>query len=73
MTIDPPMEAALAATCQAMDDIADGNAPSHAATAFALLEAVGDQPPQTRLYTVATQAAARLLIDGGAATREARP
>ena len=51
----------------ALDAIAEHTAPSHTETAFALMECVEDQPRATRLYTVATQAAARLLIDGGAA------
>ncbi len=61
------MRRVLADVGGALDAIADNHAPSHTETAFALMECVEDQPRETRLYAVATQAAARLLIDGGAA------
>lgn len=71
MTLDPCLQQQLLDTGRALDAIASGTAPSHTETAFALLEAVEHQPRETRLYTVATQAAARLLQDGGAASKTA--
>lgn len=61
------MHRVLADVGEQLDAIAADNAPTHAETAFALMECVEDQPRETRLYAAATQAAARLLIDGGAA------
>ena len=69
LELGPDLTRVLASVGHALDAIAENTAPARVETAFALMEAIEDQPRETRLYTVATQAAARLLVDGGAAQR----
>lgn len=69
LDLGPDLTRVLASVGHALDAIAENTAPTRVETAFALMEAIEDQPSETRLYTVATQAAARLLVDGGAAQR----
>ena len=69
LTLDNGIRKVLADVGAELDNIEAGTAPDATATAFALMESIDGMPPKTRLYRAATQAAARLLIDAGAATR----
>ena len=69
LELGPDLTRVLASVGHALDAIAENTAPARVETAFALMEAIETEQRESRLYRIGTQAAARLLVDGGAAQR----